>query len=409
MRSGRRRATILIIYVILALLAIQGCSGKHATENGTLVDAAKNITKTGENKAKQQAVDEQLSENDSSKEIKNIETKNVDKPISTDADKFISTKEELRPILLENLQQGKDTVFTASEELIKQGLDKISINIAETAGFGGYISNVEYSKQKNKVSLHFNYRGGKDNFLKKFPQVEAKVKKVVASVVKSGMTEFQKELALHDYVVNNTKYDYEKLKSNSVPDDDFTAYGVLINKTAVCEGYAEAMYRLLSAAGIENKIAIGTGAGTPHAWNIVKIDGKYYHLDTTFDDPISNSGDVLSYNYFNITDSQMAKDHTWTKSDYPACTSTAANYYIKKGLYAKSSEEYYNIVRSGLEKKLSVIRCKISSDDTEVYKKDIVYEVVKSNEAFNYVDMSDGYSFSYDPNNRIYEFYVKYK
>lgn len=409
MRSGRRRAAILIIYVILTLLAIQGCSGKHAAENGTLVDAAKNITKTGENKTKQQAVNEQLSENDSSKEIKNIETKNVDKPISTDADKFISTKEELRPVLLENLQQGKDTVFTASEELIKQGLDKISINIAETAGFGGYISNVEYSKQKNKVSLHFNYRGGKDNFLKKFPQVEAKVKKVVASVVKSGMTEFQKELALHDYVVNNTKYDYEKLKSNSVLDDDFTAYGVLINKTAVCEGYAEAMYRLLSAAGIENKIAIGTGAGTPHAWNIVKIDGKYYHLDTTFDDPISNSGDVLSYNYFNITDSQMAKDHTWTKSDYPACTSTAANYYIKKGLYAKSSEEYYNIVRSGLEKKLSVIRCKISSDDTEVYKKDIVYEVVKSNEAFNYVDMSDGYSFSYDPNNRIYEFYVKYK
>lgn len=399
----------LVCFIIPVSFLLQGCTSQIIVNRDDIANAFQGNVKIGEGMVKQEADKKQDSENKNSDEVKPIETKNVDKPITTNTEIFISTKEELRPILAKNLQEGKDTVFKASDELIKQGIDKIAINLAETSGFGGYITNVEYSKQINKVSLHFNYKGGLENFLSKFNQADSKAKKVAASVIKSGMTEFQKEAALHDYVVNNTKYDYANLKNNTVPDDDFTAYGVLINKKAVCEGYAEAMYRLLNAAGVKSLIAIGTGGGSPHSWNIVNIGGKYYHLDTTFDDPVSSSGDVLSYNYFNVTDNQLSKDHTWVKSDYPACTSTAANYYIKSGLYAKNADEYYNIVKRGLEKKLSVIRCKTSANDTNTFKKDIIYRVVRDNKNLSYVDLSKGYSYSYDSDNCIYEFYVKYK
>ena len=72
-------------------------------------------------------------------------------------------------------------------------------------------------------------------------------------------------------------------------------------------------------AGVENKIVFGYANGIPHTWNLVKLDGQWYHVDTTFDDPVVNEGtiDVLSYRYFNITDNQILLDHSFDRSKYP--------------------------------------------------------------------------------------------
>ncbi|AEE97594.1 cell wall-binding repeat-containing protein [Mahella australiensis] len=154
-----------------------------------------------------------------------------------------------------------------------------------------------------------------------------KAKDIVSSIVKPGMSDLQKEKAIHDYVVNNTKYDKENYDNNTIPQESYDAYGALVKNTAVCQGYAEATSLLLNMAGIENIIVSGdanngiTMGG--HAWNIVKIDGKYYHLDTTWDDPVTSDGhNVLTYNYFNLSDSEIGKNHFWEKSQYPACPDT---------------------------------------------------------------------------------------
>ena len=79
-------------------------------------------------------------------------------------------------------------------------------------------------------------------------------------------------------------------------------------------------HKLLKGAGIQNKIVEGTAyasdnpQGQLHAWNLVLLDGKWYHLDTTWNDPVPDRDNEVSYTYYLRTDEQMGRDHTWVKS-----------------------------------------------------------------------------------------------
>lgn len=179
----------------------------------------------------------------------------------------------------------------------------------------------------NDFTVSFDFSFSRDKILQMRKSVDDKVKYIVAHNTNSKMNEYQKELALHDYVVNHTKYDNSNYVRGTIPEEDYTAYGVLVNGKAVCEGYANAMYKLLKAAGIENRVVTGYAGGEGHAWNIVKVGGAYYHLDSTWDDPVTSSGaNVLSHKYFNLIDSQISRDHSWDSSKYPKCTSTKYKY-----------------------------------------------------------------------------------
>lgn len=91
----------------------------------------------------------------------------------------------------------------------------------------------------------------------------------------------------------------------------FNAYGVLINGKAVCEGYSKAILMLLRMAGLEAKSVVGYGIdGTnkiPHAWNMVKINGVFTLLDSTWDDPVPDNKSQIYYNYFNVSQEQLLK------------------------------------------------------------------------------------------------------
>ncbi|MBZ4666188.1 cell wall-binding repeat-containing protein [Mahella sp.] len=143
-----------------------------------------------------------------------------------------------------------------------------------------------------------------------------KAKTIISKIIKPGMTDLQKEKAVHDYIVNNVRYDIKNYNNNTVPDESYSPYGALVKGVAVCEGYAWATKLLLNMAGIESTVVEGGG----HAWNIVKINGKCYHLDTTWDEPVtSNDKNILRYDYFNLNDAQIGKDHFWDRNKYPAC------------------------------------------------------------------------------------------
>lgn len=312
--------------------------------------------------------------------------------------------------------QVVSTVSTATDLVIKlqdsQNKDDIVSNVLKDvakAGYSGYISAIQYSCTDNILIITYNYKGGKAHFLTNINAVNAKVNSIVNSVIKSGMSDYDKEIALHDYLVNNCVYDYTNLVNNSVPDDSFTAYGALLKGTAVCEGYAEAMYRLLNKASVNSLIVTGTADNTPHAWNLAYINGQYYQLDATFDDPVSSNGNVLSYNYFNITDAQISKDHSWNASDYPKCTSTSANYFVHNNLVANNKTDFYNIVKSGLQNKTAIIRVKTATYDPNTYSPSIVYTIIQDNPSINYVDTSSGLSYDYDSNSCVMDIYVKYK
>jgi hypothetical protein len=178
------------------------------------------------------------------------------------------------------------------------------------------------------------------------------------------MSDFDKEKALHDYIVNNTRYDYQNYLNDTIPDESFEEYGCLVLGVAVCEGYAEAIKLLCDLSGLECILVMGktinnyTDEG--HAWNIVKIDGEYYHVDVTNNDPVTpDNSNILTYQYFNLSDSEMALYNSWNRADYPICTGTKNNYYNKYGMVASDRKDFDRVVLKALDQRSPVIEVKV--------------------------------------------------
>ncbi len=163
--------------------------------------------------------------------------------------------------------------------------------------------------------------------------LDKKVKKVLGRMLSrmSGKTDYEKVKAVHDLLVEHVSYDYESLEnlrkyytvSNSV-------LGVLFMKKAVCEGISKVAKYLLNIMDVKCIVAEGFSVkeNGPHAWNMVKIDGKYYHLDITWDINVSDE-DLIRYDYFCLCDEDINKDHKFGHV-YPVCTDKA-DHYRRKG------------------------------------------------------------------------------
>lgn len=151
-------------------------------------------------------------------------------------------------------------------------------------------------------------------------QLLEKAQAVCDQILDSTMSQYDCVRAIHDYLVNNTTYQF----TNTCYD----AYGSLVEGYAVCDGYSKAFDLLCYLAGIDCMRITGTasnslGSNQPHAWNKVCVDGQWYNVDVTWDDPISSSP-LLRHDYFLISDSQLAQDHSWT--DYPHWPDAPADY-----------------------------------------------------------------------------------
>lgn len=145
--------------------------------------------------------------------------------------------------------------------------------------------------------------------------VNEKAAWVVDHCTYAGMTEEETALALHDWLTDNAYYDI----TFSAP-DCYDAAGVLVNGTGVCDSYSKAYVLLLNTAGIEAKRVTGMavradGSQESHSWNLVKMDGKWYQVDVTWDDPIDNSypearkSGLEHHLYFKATKRFMNEEH----------------------------------------------------------------------------------------------------
>lgn len=151
---------------------------------------------------------------------------------------------------------------------------------------------------------------------------------MILSGIDASMSEFERELYIHDALAKRVAYDLEAENAHN-------AYGAIAEGRAVCDGYSEAFHYLLRRAGIQSFVVIGssenpaTKQDVGHAWNIVRIDGKYYHTDLTWND----QGERIYHAYFNLTDTAIKEDHEITETAYelPECNSDEANYFTVKG------------------------------------------------------------------------------
>ena len=149
------------------------------------------------------------------------------------------------------------------------------------------------------------------------------------SLLNGNMTDFEKVLTIHDYMAENIKFVSEDTTNTKY----HTAYSALVGKETVCDGYARAFSILLNKAEIPNHYVAGyvmkKDKISAHAWNMVQLNGKWYHIDLTWDRIVSSkTGEVkIRHDYFLRSDEIMKKDHCGWDTDLPTCKSERYNSY----------------------------------------------------------------------------------
>ena len=147
--------------------------------------------------------------------------------------------------------------------------------------------------------------------------INAKVEEIEKEIWNSSMSNEDKIKEAHNYIINNSKYDKDRSDNNIVKYKSDTAYGSLLEGYSLCGGYTDAMELFLEDMGIKSyKIS-----SENHVWNAVNLNNAWYHLDLTWDDPITTDGsDILEYNFFLITTSELSElegeQHNYDKNVY---------------------------------------------------------------------------------------------
>jgi hypothetical protein len=213
----------------------------------------------------------------------------------------------------------------------------------------------------------YSYRGG-STVVRLYSYIPAdacnamieKLNTAVSTIVNRippGLNELDREIYIFQRIAEKTSYD-DAAVSDSKLWLAHTAAGALVDGKAVCEGYSRAMQLLACYAGLDCRLVNGEGNGQAHMWNVIQIDGEWYHIDPTWID-----GDIVNYDYFNVTDSSIRADHKISvdistlsneqvkskdaePADYnlnvPSCTAVKANYFRAKGIHIRGFDSENN-------------------------------------------------------------------
>lgn len=169
-------------------------------------------------------------------------------------------------------------------------------------------------------------------------EIKNKIQLILAENITKQMTTVQKIRFVHDYLLLNTEYDEINYKNDTLSSRAYSSEGVLFDGMAVCQGYAETFQIFMDSLSIENRFIVGTAGGVSHAWNLVKLEDGWYHVDTTWDDPIPDKKGRVVYDYFLLNDNEMKSlRHKWKEKDYPSCNAT--KYLTVKELYTQEIKE----------------------------------------------------------------------
>ncbi|MBU3159704.1 transglutaminase-like domain-containing protein [Clostridium frigoris] len=195
-------------------------------------------------------------------------------------------------------------------------------------------STTGFGDNKFDVTYTFEYLETKEQE----NQVKAKVKEMLGQIITSDMTEGQRVKAINSYICKKLTYDTSLT--------NFSAYeGLLGSGKTVCQGYALLAYRMLEDAGLQARIITGTAYNgvdsESHAWNMVMVGGSWYHLDTTWNDPIPDINGRVTETYSLRSDAEMRVDHSWDKTLFPV----ASKLYVAKQKSVSLIPRYVSVAR----------------------------------------------------------------
>lgn len=261
-----------------------------------------------------------------------------------------------------------DDIVAGIEGLRYKICDEDAYTLEEWAKIYGLVYNQEpqlfYMNAKLKVGKLFYLTKDADAINEMQKSIDAVADKLVAEA-NGKATTFEKLKVFHDYLVLNSTFELK----DEITNYNATIYNAFGSGEAQgniqCAGYAKAMQYLCDKAGITSMVVTGeTTSGQSHAWNVVNVDGAWYNLDATWDDPILKTPNYkyIRYNFFLVPDNQIhnithmhVSEKKLSSGKYikyftpPACTDTAQNYFVKNGLVYSDFESADKAIRAEIE------------------------------------------------------------
>lgn len=248
--------------------------------------------------------------------------------------KEASSREELKNVIYKEIL-NRNTIIkiqyygeVGSSEAFKNMLQDVIDELLEFDNYAMYTftsmnSKADYSYLQNPdgsegkiqkpidVTITASYR----TTLEQENYVASRTNEILNQIIEDGMSDEDKVKAVHNYIVSNVEYDTSLSR--------FTAYDALYEGKAVCQGYSLLGYKMLNDIGIPTRII--SSAQMNHSWNLVRVNGQWYHMDMTWDDPTPDVKGRVLEDHLLLTDAQIIEldknqdpPRSWESSEYPS-------------------------------------------------------------------------------------------
>ena len=299
------------------------------------------------------------------------------------------------------LGEMTDTVKLSAEP-IEQGLGEqdidrifqcVLIDHPEIFYTTGY-TYTKYSKGDRTVGIDFagTYSMTEEEAQTKAEEIRRKASEWLADIPEDA-SEYDKVKAVYEKIIFSTNYDLNAADNQNIA-------SVFLGNSSVCQGYAKAtQYLLNNHLGVMCTLVQGTvDTGEAHAWNLVRVDGDYYYVDTTWGDASYRMEDgggqeelpEINYDYLCVTTQDLLRTHRIESTvPMPDCTATQANYYVREGAYftAYDAEQMQSIFDRTWESGRTEITLKCA--DEECYR-EICGGLIDEQEIFSYMPENSG-------------------
>ena len=239
----------------------------------------------------------------------------------------VSTGDEARSILCQYIGNYKTRLVLFAKPGVDISLEYEKFSVVNAAFYSNYVG-ASITKGQYSVApmpyydFKFNYRIGKVKLSMMENETDAEVERIAKQLFIPGMDDATKAFLAHNYLADTIDYTLIENATSLEMSYMQSAYGALIKKKCVCQGYAEAFKRLMDFEGIPCDIVCGQtkGSDTYHAWNILKLNGgrDNYHIDVTWD----SAGERVAYTYFGLKDSDFIGERTWNREYNARCNSS---------------------------------------------------------------------------------------
>lgn len=227
----------------------------------------------------------------------------------------------------------KVSVSTLDTEVLDAAYCAVDADHGELFWVSGY-AYTQYTLGTARVGLEFSpkYTMTEAKKVSISEQIEAEVEQILAAAPPEDASDYEKARYVFEYLASHVDYEIGAQDNQNI-------ISVFLYKKTVCQGYATATQYLLQRLGIQSSVVSGTADGQPHAWNLARLDGAYYYIDTTWGNSAYAGADTtmkrfINYSYFGVTSKEIAVTHQADDTFLlPECTATEDNYYVREGRY----------------------------------------------------------------------------